>query len=156
MMPNKLDYHILTLDTKYISQLVEIEQECFSDPWTYHGFEVELSNKNAYFILAVSDKGEVYGYIGMHIIIDEGYIANIAVREKYRRFGIASTLMDKAIRHANDVKLALITLEVRESNTPAISFYERYGFEKLGVRKNYYTKPIENGLIMTKFIRESL
>lgn len=155
MTQNNLQYQILPLSEEFIPQVVDIEQACFSDPWSYEGFKFELTNPNADFILAVSNSGEVYGYVGMHVVLGEGYIANIAVKSECRRFGVASQLMNEVLRHAEEKAFELITLDVRESNSKAIAFYEKYGFKTLGMRKNYYSKPTENGLVMTKFLREN-
>ena len=84
-------------------------------------------------------------------MLDEGNLLDIAVDEKYRRQGIARKLFKELFKVADEKKLSFITLEVRESSTPAISLYEAHGFERVGVRKNYYSKPTENAVLMTKY-----
>ena len=87
----------------------------------------------------------------MQYVLDEGYINNIAVSPSYRRRGVASALMDRLIDSARGLSLAFLTLEVRCGNHAAISLYEKYGFERVGLRRGYYEKPREDALLMTLF-----
>ncbi len=144
----KLKNNIVNMEEKHIQDIAQLERECFSSPWSEKMIEEELSNPCAHFLVCECD-GEVCGYVGLHTILDEGYITNIAVSEKYRRKGVASALLEKLI--SNSDELVFITLEVRVSNAPAIALYERFGFENVGVRRNYYTNPREDALLMTKF-----
>lgn len=89
------------------------------------------------------------GYIGVHEIVGEAYVANVAVSQKYRRFGIASALLGEAEKGAKERGCEFISLEVRKSNVPAISLYEKRGYTVRGVRKNFYSDPTEDGIIMT-------
>lgn len=130
-------------------EIALIEKECFSTPWSRDGLISELSNDGAVFLTAVKN-GEIAGYMGMHIVLDECYIANVAVKGEFRRQGIAQRLLDAAEKTAEDKKCAFISLEVRVSNTPAIALYEKRGYVSQGERKNFYSNPTENALIMTK------
>ena len=87
------------------------------------------------------------GYAGLHVVLDEGYIANVAVEEPARRHGVASALLDVYCRFGQ-ANLAFLTLEVRASNDPAIGLYEKLGFRQVGLRKNYYRNPKEDALIL--------
>ncbi len=136
------------MTAKHIEDLVLIEKASFSKPWTYKGFEAELTNDTAYFLTAVYE-GKAIGYIGLHTILDEGYIANIAVLPQYRRNGIGEMLLREIINYSNKKNLCFITLEVRKSNVAAIALYRKFGFETVGERKNFYSAPQEDGLIMT-------
>ena len=98
--------------------------------------------------MAEGEDGTVLGYAGLHVAVDEGYIDNIAVREEYRRQGVGEALLDVFLRFGRE-KLAFLTLEVRPSNTPAIQFYMKHGFAQVGRRKNYYTAPTEDAILMT-------
>ena len=98
----------------------------------------------------VKDGPEVLGYVGLSHILDEGYISNVAVAEKARRQGIADTLLARLDTVAAEYALSFISLEVRESNLPAIRLYEKNGYEKTGMIPNCYTLPKENALVMTK------
>ncbi len=132
-----------------IDAVEEIEKECFSSPWTRKGIESELENENARFFTA-EYMGERAGYLGMHIVLDECYIANIAVREKFRRKGIGNELLKVAEETAKSENCCFISLEVRVGNEKAIALYKKRGYNEVGQRKNFYTDPIENALIMTK------
>ena len=132
-----------------IEQVVVIEQEAFSLPWSAKGFEESLELKYSRFYVAVVD-GEVAGYVGTYFMADEVDITNVAVASKYRRRGLADKLLDAVLGYSKEIEATAINLEVRPSNIPARSLYEKYGFEELGLRKNFYTKPVEDGLIMRK------
>lgn len=129
--------------------VAQIEKECFSSPWTVEGLKAELTNEQAHFYVLESE-GEVAAYMGMHIVLDECYIANVAVSRNFRRRGFGRMLVENALEVATVHKCAFITLEVRLSNTSAISLYSSCGFESLGERKDFYTSPKENALIMTR------
>ena len=133
------------LDDVYI-----IETECFSHPWSKQSLEEELNNETSLFLVA-KEENEVIGYIGMSIVIDEGYIFNVAVRESYRNKGVATALINELVTYGKKNNFCFITLEVRESNQPAISLYSKFGFIKAGERKDYYSNPKENAILMTKY-----
>ena len=143
-----MDIIIEKMTVGHIDGLVEIENESFSKPWTYGGFEAELNNETADFLVALSDNKPV-GYIGFHAVLDEGYVANIAVLPGFRRCGIASALLENTVKICSEKKLAFLSLEVRKSNESAIALYKKFGFEIVGERKNFYTAPTENAYIMT-------
>ena len=134
------------LDDVYI-----IETECFSHPWSKQSLEEELNNETSLFLVA-KEENEVIGYIGMSIVIDEGYIFNVAVREKYRNKGVATALINELVTYGKKNNFSFITLEVRESNLPAISLYSKFGFIKAGERKDYYSNPKENAILLTKYL----
>ena len=87
----------------------------------------------------------------MMFVLDEGYISNVAVGPDYRRAGIADALIDRLLTLCREHELSFVTLEVRSGNKPAIALYEKHGFKTVGLRKNYYERPREDALIMTKF-----
>ena len=97
-----------------------------------------------------TQNGEVLGYVGISCILDEGYITNIAVFEEHRKKGVGTALINRLFSLASDIKLDFISLEVRASNETAISLYTKLGFKQEGRRKNFYTAPTEDALIMTK------
>jgi ribosomal-protein-alanine N-acetyltransferase len=92
----------------------------------------------------------VVGYAGVQVILDEGYITNIAVRPECRRQGIAAKLLQVFMDFAKANQLSFLTLEVRASNYDAIALYGSRGFRSMGRRKNYYEHPREDALIMTR------
>jgi ribosomal-protein-alanine N-acetyltransferase len=91
----------------------------------------------------------ITGFVGFWVMADEAHITSIAVREKYRRQGIGELLLISVIDRALESKINVITLEVRASNTGAQALYYKYGFNKVGVRKGYYTDNREDGFIMS-------
>ena len=141
---------IVRMNEANISAVKQIEDECFSNPWSFESLNAELSKVGACFYVAELN-GEAAGYIGFNMVLDEGYIANIAVKEKFRRQGVGRKLLQKVIETAVKNNLSFVSLEVRESNIPAIGLYKEFGFTQQGIRKNYYRNPQENGLILTKF-----
>lgn len=149
----ELSLKISPMVHSHIDGVALIEKECFSTPWTKDGIESELSNENARFFVA-EYMGETAGYLGMHIVLDECYIANVAVREKFRRKGIADKLLSVGEEKAKEESCAFISLEVRVSNEKAIALYKKRGYNEVGTRKNFYSDPTENALIMTKNFSE--
>lgn len=139
----------------HIEEIVEIEKLCFSRPWSYEALAEELSNPLAVFFVAVIGS-RVVGYAGMHHIIDEGYITNIAVHPDFRRNGIATALVEKLDAYAKKECLSMLTLEVRQSNAAAINIYKRAGFDSEGLRKGFYDAPKENAVIMTKYYKRGV
>ena len=106
--------------------------------------------RGEYPLLAVSvrEDGTVLGYAELSVILDEGCLEKIAVDPKYRRQGVAEELLGAFLRFGR-ANLAFITLEVRESNAPAIALYEKLGFQQVGRRKNYYAEVHEDAILMT-------
>lgn len=140
---------VVPMEPNHIEALERLELECFSTPWSFDALVSELSNPLAVFRVAELD-GQVAGYVGMHHIVDEGFICNIAVFPQYRRRGIAARLMESLIDYAKENDMTSISLEVRESNQIARTLYEKFQFEVVGERRNFYANPTENALIMTK------
>ncbi len=143
------------MEPSNLSEAAELEKLCFSAPWTVGMLLGELKNPLSHYIAAVGDDGFLIGYAGMQSVLDEGYIANIAVHPEYRRKGVACSLINELISYSLEHGLSFITLEVRESNLPAISLYEKYGFEKVGRRKNYYRLPTEDAILMTRIFERN-
>lgn len=146
-------YEIVPMDRGHIPQIAALEKTCFSTPWTQAMLEEELFNPQASFIVAEDGEGNILGYAGLHVILDEGYIDNVAVEPDARRHGVASALLDVFCRFGA-ANLAFLTLEVRASNAPAIALYRKHGFEEAGRRKGYYDKPREDAVIMTRYFKK--
>lgn len=144
-------YEIVPMDRSHISQIAALEKECFSMPWTENMLEDALFDPQASFIVAQDseEEGNVLGYAGLHAVLDEGYIDNIAVHPDARRHGVADALLDVFCRFG-EVNLAFLTLEVRKSNMAAIALYEKHGFQWAGLRPGYYQHPREDAVIMTR------
>lgn len=144
---------IVPMTRQSVPQIAEIEQECFSRPWSEKSIAQELKNENAHFFVAQLC-GEVFGYIGMHTAADECYIANVAVRENRRKGGTGEALVRFACEKAKQLGCSFISLEVRKSNEAAVSLYKKCGFSFVGERKKFYSDPEEDAYIMTKYFTE--
>lgn len=147
---------VVLLNEDYIDELVELENQCFSDPWSATMFIGDLQSEYTCYFGTFDENGDLIGYAGMWMSVDSGEITNVAVHPDYRRNGIASSLIDNLIQVCKVNKLSSITLEVRESNCKAISLYNKLGFKKVGLRKNYYKNPKENAVLMTKTLVERI
>jgi len=147
---NNTDFTVRKMEESDIPLVALIEKECFSSPWTKAGLLTETKNPSAEFFVLESENN-LAAYMGMHIVLDECYIANVAVKKDFRKRGFGKILVENALTVAKQKGCAFITLEVRVGNLAAISLYEKCGFEKVGERKNFYTCPTENALIMTKY-----
>ena len=142
---------IVAMAERHLAALAEIEKACFHAPWSESMLREELGK--GIFLVAERD-GQVDGYVGCQTVLDEGYITNVAVSPDARRQGIARALIAKLTDEARAAGLAFVTLEVRASNAPAIALYEGAGFGRVGVRKNFYTAPTEDAVLMTLFLKE--
>ena len=125
---------------KDIDVLEELEELCFpEEPWSRQMLLEELENPLAFFVLAEDEEGQAAAYmIAWMIAPFECQIGSIAVHPLYRRKGLACHLMDALFAECRKQSIEEASLEVRVSNVPAISLYERYGFVKNGIRKSYY------------------
>ena len=124
-----------------------LEKE-FDNFWNYNIFKQELQNKNSKYFIAKSNT-QIIGFIGFMEIIDEADITNIVVHKDYRNQGIAYKLLETTLtKITNNKKIKVITLEVNETNIYAIKLYKRFGFKKIGIRKNYYPNHT-NAIIMS-------
>ncbi len=145
--------HVIPMAKEHIKAIAEIEEKCFSMPWSEKALEDELENENAHFLAAVFE-GRVIGYIGVIEICGEADITNVAVLPEYRRCSIGEMLLKSAEEGAKQRNCESITLEVRVSNDAAISLYNKNGYKQAGIRKGFYDKPKEDALLMTKTFKE--
>ena len=145
---NKLCISIKILEKDDIDEVDIVAQQAYgTHHWSKDAFYSELQNKLAkYFVAKINDK--VVGFAGFWSIIDEAHITTIAVSPEFKRRHIGETLLKSILDECYEQKVKYLTLEVRESNIPAISMYEKYGFQSFGVRKGYYQDNNENALIM--------
>lgn len=132
-------------EKQYIADVTEIERRCFSSPWSEEQLAEELENPCARFFVAV-ENGRAVGYAGLYVVCGEGDVARVAVLPEYRKSGIAKAILQQAF--TDDI--TEIFLDVRESNIPAIKLYHSLGFADIGIRKNYYTNPTENAILMKR------
>ena len=142
-------YQLMPAQPEHLDQLEAIERLCFPLPWSRQLLAELLEMENAYPIAAVDGEGRVLGYVSLQTVLDEGSINNLAVLPEYRRRGIASALLEELRKIAEEKELAFLTLEVRSSNEAAIALYAKHGYRQAGRRKNYYTRPNEDAILMT-------
>ena len=140
---------ITEMNATHVAQVAELEKICFADPWSEKSVASELDNIWALWLVAVEDD-RVIGYIGSQTSIDETDVMNVAVHPDYRRQGIAEALIASLLNDLKEQGSHSLTLEVRASNVPAITLYEKLGFAEVGRRKNYYRNPKEDALILRK------
>ena len=149
-MEQQMHVRIVPMTADHLDEVAELERICFSAPWSRNMLAEELDNALSALLVALDDSDRVVGYAGVQVILDEGYITNVAVRPECRRQGIAGKLLDVFLNFAEGNKLAFLTLEVRASNQAAIVLYGRHGFRSAGRRRNYYEHPREDAIIMTR------
>lgn len=128
--------------------IAEIERHCFATPWTAE--QVKSSDDSTVFFLAKSGE-KVVGYGGMYTVLDEGYVTNIGVLPEFRRQGIGAKIVNSLIDFSKEKSLSFLSLEVRVSNVAAIELYKGFEFQEVGKRKNFYSSPKEDALIMTRY-----
>lgn len=130
-----------------VGEVYTIENETFSDPWSKTSFRESISEPSNHYLVAIAE-GRVVGYCGYWGVAGEGYIYNVAVKASFRRQGIGLSMLKELIVQAICRGISSLTLEVRRSNEEAIQLYKRLGFAEAGVRKDFYTKPSEDAIIM--------
>lgn len=134
---------------EHIEDVMRIEEASFPTPWPRISFANELRNDFAFYIVALY-RGQVIGYAGMWLILDEAHITNVAVHPDYRRHGVGRLLMQELILRAALLGATAMTLEVRAFNKAARQLYSTMGFRQEGRRRGYYTDTGEDALIMWK------
>ena len=132
-----------------IEEIARLEQEIFPDPWSLTALRDTWNQKQAQILGAWLD-GQMAGYVIVYFAADESEIARIAVDEKFRRQGVAGALLDEMERVLAGKGIARLMLDVRKSNAAALRFYLSRGFKEDGVRKNFYTNPIEYAILMSR------
>ena len=147
-----MDFKIDKMSLEDLISIKNILTTEFDDFWNYEILKSELESNNSYFFVAKNISGEIVGFAGIKIILDEADIMNIVIKKDFRNNGIGSLLLDYLISYSKSINLKTITLEVNEINIPAIKLYEKFDFEKLGIRKKYYNGK-NDAIIMSKKIK---
>lgn len=131
--------------------VLAIEEASFNNPTTRAWYEAELKRPAVCFIYVLRTADTpVAGFCAFWLVGDLAHINQFAIRPDVRRHGLGRQLIEAVALEAARLGAAELTLEVRESNEPAIKLYESTGFTREGVRKNYYTTPVEHALILTR------
>ena len=137
------------MNEAHVAQIAQLEKRCFSDPWSENSIRSELTGRLSLWVVAL-DGDTVAGYIGSQSVLGESDMMNVTVAPEYRRRGIAQALILELIRRLSQQGNRSLMLEVRASNTPAITLYHKLGFAQVGRRPNYYRNPKEDALILRK------
>lgn len=143
---------IIPTTEEHLDRIAQIEALCFSTPWSRKSFADSMANDNVISLFTAIVDNEIAGYICLFHLFEEGELLNIAVSPDYRKRGIGQELINKMLELFKQKNVTRITLEVRESNDSAKSLYLKNDFKPIGIRKNYYTSPTENGIVMEKNI----
>lgn len=141
------------LTSEQIARAAELEAECFSDGVSKAALRSFVTAEANHYYGAVCD-GQLCGYGGFSLAADEVEIITVAVAPAMRRRGVARALMERMLHDAADLGGATVYLDVRVSNTAAISLYRSLDFTETGVRKNYYSRPREDALLMRYILRQ--
>lgn len=135
-------------DARELDGVLALDDLCFHRPWTRADYERELADPARCFIYLARIDGVVVAYCSFWRIFDEVHVNNFAVHPSQRRQGVGRALLAHVLDEAAAMGAPHATLEVRASNTPAIALYEAGGFERHGLRRGYYTHPVEDALIL--------
>lgn len=144
-----MDLNITKMTLNDLEIIKDILLSDFDDFWNYEILKQELNCKNSYFLVAKTTDNEIVGFAGIKIIIDESDIMNIVTKKSFRNNGIGSLLLEKLISYSKSLNLKTVTLEVNEHNLSAIKLYDKFKFDKIGIRKKYY-KGKNDAIIMSK------
>ncbi|MEP7116221.1 MAG: ribosomal protein S18-alanine N-acetyltransferase, partial [Acidobacteriota bacterium] len=128
--------------------LLALDEVCFHRPWTRADYERELADPARCFIFLATVHGRTIAYCAFWRIFDEAHINNFAVHPEFRRRGIGRALLTHSLTQAEAIGAPKATLEVRASNVAALALYEHGGFTRAGLRRAYYTHPVEDALIL--------
>ena len=134
-----------------IDAILAVERASFTNPWTREMYLAELDHHGvAFFYVARDADSRVIGFCSFWRILDELHINNLAVLPEYRRQGVASALLARVIEEGTSMGSRRATLEVRHSNEAARRLYGGFGFVVAGVRRGYYSNPIEDALVLCR------
>ncbi len=138
------------MEAEAIGAVAALEERLFSDAWSREMISGGMSAPAQTFFTARTPDGRIVGYAAIMTVLDEGELLRIGTDPEFQRQGIGSALMEQVIQAAEERGLSFLLLEVRQGNTPAVRLYEKYGFCREGVRRDYYRNPLEDALIMRR------
>ncbi len=142
------EWQILPFCTQDAKGIAALEKICFSAPWSAQ--MILESAKNGHLFFVAKRDGQICGYCGLQIVLDEGYLTNLAVSPEMRRKGLGRALLCRLDEVAIERGLSFLTLEVRASNAVAKALYASAGFCPVGRRPGFYSAPKEDAILMTK------
>jgi len=143
------------LREEHLPAILEIERLVNGSPWSEKSFRNEIDHPHGIFRVAI-EGGEVVGYGGLWLVIDEAHVTNVAVAPTHQRRGIGRKLMVQLLEAAQTAGMLCATLEVRAGNAPALHLYESLGFERTAVRRGYYPDNKEDAVVMWRHTLEGL
>ncbi len=138
------------LAAAHVEAVAAIERESNGAPWSDRGFRNEIDHRHGIFLVAI-EGGEVVGFGGVWLVIDEAHIVNLAVRPDRRRGGIGRKLTVRLLEEAKALGMESASLEARAGNAPALALYESLGFVATNRRKGYYPDNKEDAVVMWLF-----
>lgn len=147
---------LIPLKLQYCEEVADIAKENLPEAWSLSGIQDVLQyDDNIYYVAKQTDKGEIVGFAGIMLIVDEAELLNIAVRKDYQGQGIGQLLLKKVIEEGQARGAGRMLLEVRRSNISAIKLYYKNLFSVLGERENYYSNPTEDAIILEKKLNKT-
>ena len=141
------DIDIQEMTSEDLENIKDILISDFDDFWNYNILKEELECLNSKYIIAKTNDGEIIGFAGIKIILDNADKMNIVVKKSWSNQGVGNLLLNNLISLCKELNLVSLSLEVNEDNLPAIHLYEKFGFKQVGVRKNYYCG--KDGIMMS-------
>lgn len=139
--------NIIRAEEKYLPEIMKLENACFAPSWSEQSVLSEFTAEGADFLLDV-DGDEIMGFCSIRTMYEDAELFQIAVSPEHRRNGLAEKMLNYALDCAKSRGAEKMMLEVRQGNAPAIALYEKLGFTRIALRKNYYEQPVENAVIM--------
>lgn len=140
---------ILEMTQGVVARVAQLENLCFSDPWSEKSVASELSNPLSLWLVAMEGE-RLAGYVGSQSVEGEADMMNVAVHPDFRRRGVGKALVNALVAALAEKGVHSLTLEVRVSNESAIGLYKKLGFSQAGLRKKYYRHPKEDAYILRK------
>lgn len=141
--------HYERLNESHLPRILAIEAEAYPEPWTRGMFLDEIRNNRSYFFVAF-ERGELVGYAGFWLVLDEAHITTVVVKDTRRGHGVGRQMFSHLMETAREAGAIMATLEVRVSNEAAKRMYAGFGFRPVGVRRGYYPKTKEDAIVMLK------
>ena len=131
-----------------VAEVAELEKKIFPDAWSENAILETWKQRQTMLLIALEDR-KIIGYLILYFVLEDGEIARIAVADEYRRKGVAGKMLRELALLCRENGVNRLMLDVRESNEAARAFYVKQGFEIDGIRKNYYSNPVENAVLMS-------
>ena len=149
--PHEGSFDIIEMTLDDLPEVLEIEHLSFNTPWSRDIFLKELHSEFSKVLVAKSsllEKHKVLGYISLWFVSEEMHILNLACHPRFRRSGVAKSLLEHSLYLSFKIGMKSALLDVRESNYEALSLYKKYGFKPVGVRREYYSDTKEDAIVM--------